>query len=69
MKLKEYFDTHPINVVDFCKMANVSPNTVYDLLKEKRDIHLSAAVRISEMTDKKVKCHELLPERFKNKKK
>ena len=58
MKLKEYLEKNNITTYEFADIVNVTPTTIYNILKGK-DTYLSLALRIQEATKRKVKCHEL----------
>lgn len=68
MKLREYLDQEGLKQYVFCRKLGVTESTLYSILCEKRDLRLSLALKIEDLTDGKVKCKDLLPEKFKNKK-
>ncbi len=68
MKLRDYLDEVGLKQYVFCRKLGVTESTLYSILCEKRDLRLSLALRIEHVTEGKVKCKDLLPDRFKNKK-
>lgn len=65
MKLKEYFETHPINKADFARMAGIAIRTLFNAIDETTDITLSVAMAIQNMTEGKVKCQDMFSKKFK----
>ena len=51
MKLKEYLDVKGIKTKAFAQKAQISLPCVYNIFKEKHDLHLSIAVRIHHATE------------------
>lgn len=62
MKLNEYLDKVGISVSEFSRRAGISVPTMFNILKDNRDLFLSVAVKIERQTKGEVTCSELLPE-------
>ncbi len=60
MKLKEYLDSHCVNMKQFCKKADVSSNTLYKLISG-GEVVLSVALRVERATEGRVTCQEMEP--------
>ena len=64
MKLKKYFETHPINKSDFAQMAGISLRSLFNALEEKTDISISIAMAIQDLSEGKVQCQDLVSDKF-----
>lgn len=64
MKLKQYFDTHPISKAEFANMAGISLRSLFNALDETTDISISIALAIEDLSDGKVKCQDLVSDKF-----
>lgn len=60
MKLERYLKEFCINKHEFSKKLGVSYPTMANILDGKRDMHLSTAIRIEEITEGKVTCKDLV---------
>lgn len=61
MLLNEYLEKYGTPVTVFAKKIGASTATLYNFLKGKREIKLSLAFKIEDITDKQVTARELIP--------
>jgi predicted transcriptional regulator len=64
MHLKDYLEKYGIPVASFARKVGVSRATIETILDKKRDLRLSVAIKIEEVTDRCVTCRDLVPERL-----
>lgn len=60
MKLKEYLKEEGIKQMVFSQKVGVTPYTMRCILSGSRDLHLSLACRIEDLTNGQVKCRDLV---------
>lgn len=62
MKIDEYLKTNCIQKKAFAKKIGISENTLEGIIRQKRDIRLSIALKIEQITKGEVKCMDMLCE-------
>ena len=62
MNLKEYLKQEDMTAAQFSRKIGVSQALIGLLIKKRRDLHLSTALKIEKYTKGVVKPHELLPQ-------
>lgn len=61
MKLRQYFEENSINITQFCKKNGLNVTTLYSILKG-RDLYLSLALKIEDLTEGAVTAQDLRPQ-------
>lgn len=64
MKLSAYLEQHGTPITVFARRIGVSGATVHNILKKRKDMWLSVALKIEEYTKGQVTCKDLLQEKF-----
>jgi len=64
MKLKDYLEEEGIKKVVFARKVGITPTTLNTLISGAKDITLSLACRIEDLTDGEVKCRDMVNLKF-----